>query len=182
MSTLFLSFLLLHLCLEERKTSKIYPILVTLTWKFMKVNLSVGEWGHQQSEWQSESPSSAFLSSPCLSQGVAGLEGGSAPTPHTAEHKLTSHHALSSKPQYTKILRAFSKALQTQAPRPLHSDSPIPYCATLAALATFKSRRQASVWPPNSSHSLCSCQRHFSRLLPRCSSYSCSQSRDHSTK
>lgn len=179
MWTLFLSFLLLHLCLEERKKSKIYPILATLTWKFMEVNLSVGEWSHQQSEWQSGSPSSAFLSSPCLFQGVAGLEEGSAPTPHTAEHKLTSHHTLSSKPQYTKILRAFSKALQTQATSPLHSDSPIPYCATVA---TFKSRRQASVWPPNSFHSLCSCQRHFSRLLPRCSSYSCSQSRDHNTK
>lgn len=100
MWTLFLSFLLLHLCLEERKKSRstqYWRPSLENSWRWTSQLES--EVINKVSDSQG-SPSSAFLSSPCLFQ-RAGL--GSAPTPHTAEHKLTSHHTLSSKPQYTKI-------------------------------------------------------------------------------
>lgn len=99
-------------------------------------------------------------------------------------HSRTGAH-LPSRPglqsSCTKIPGAFSWAPQPLHIKPLTQTSD-PHRAAVAAAATSKGRRQASAWPPNNSGSLCSCLCHFSRLLPRCSSYSCLQSRDHHMK
>lgn len=108
------------------------------------------------------------------------VEGSSATIPHTEECELTSHTCQSSNLRARTTQEHFQKLpnLMHQAPY----TNKRPHCAAVAAVATFKVRRSASAGSPRNSNPLCLCQSCFSRRLPRCSSYSYLQSRDHDTE
>lgn len=118
--------------------------------------------------------SSTLLSSPA-SSGKVWLAAEGCLSLHHAWQKVGSSPITSGAPDLSALrFREHSHKL----PQALHIKS-LPqtsqvHSAAVVAAATSKGRRQASAWPSNKSGSLCSCLCHFSRLQPRCSSYSCS--------
>lgn len=118
---------------------------------------------------------------PCLFwEGVTGHGRVLCHQPTHSKRELTCHHNQCASPHHRDpgsiLLNTPDSA--HQAP----NANKQPHWAAVVAAATSKGGRQASACPPHHSASLCSCLCHFSRLLPRCSSDSCSQSRDHERK